>query len=152
MIDKLVSNKPMARCPACRQSFSLTPRGYYPTHYKPVGKRSKVRCPRSGTKARAVERRTLTEPPKLELHPTEPAFTAEAPWTNYARVEPPPPPAPIPMLMWCPECGGRHVDVGDFALKEHHTHACQHCGHVWRPAIVPTVGVQFLPGYRNGGS
>lgn len=56
---------------------------------------------------------------------------------------------PIPMLLWCPECRARHVDVGEFATKQHHTHACQHCGHCWRPAIVHTVGVQFLPGFKN---
>ncbi len=56
----------------------------------------------------------------------------------------------IPMLLWCPECGTRHIDVGEFATKIHHTHACQSCGHVWRPAIVPTCGVKFLPGFRNG--
>ena len=57
---------------------------------------------------------------------------------------------PVPMLLWCPECSGRHIDVGEFATKVHHTHACQHCGHVWRPAIVATCGVQFLPGFKNG--
>jgi len=56
---------------------------------------------------------------------------------------------PIPMLLWCPECGERHIDEGDYATKSHHTHACQHCGHVWRPAVVPTCGVQFLPGFKN---
>jgi hypothetical protein len=56
---------------------------------------------------------------------------------------------PIPMLLWCPECRTRHVDVGEFKDKPHHTHACQHCGHVWRPAVIATVGVQFLPGYLN---
>lgn len=56
---------------------------------------------------------------------------------------------PIPMLLWCPECSKRHVDEGEFAAKPHHTHACQHCGHVWRPAIVPTCGVQFLPGFKS---
>lgn len=56
---------------------------------------------------------------------------------------------PVPMLLHCPACGGRHIDEGEFATKEHHTHACQHCGFVWRPAIVPTVGVQFLPGFKN---
>lgn len=56
---------------------------------------------------------------------------------------------PIPMLLWCPECGARHVDRGDFASKPHHTHACQGCGHVWRPAIACTVGVQFLPGFKD---
>lgn len=57
---------------------------------------------------------------------------------------------PIPMLLHCPICSVRHIDVGIFANKPHHTHACQHCGHVWRPAIVATVGVQFLPGFKNG--
>lgn len=56
---------------------------------------------------------------------------------------------PIEMLLWCPECRARHVDLGEFETKPHHTHACQSCGHVWRPAIVPTVGVQFLPGLKN---
>lgn len=56
------------------------------------------------------------------------------------------------MLLWCPECHERHIDEGDFETKEHHTHACQHCGHVWRPAIVPTRGVRFLPGFKNGAS
>jgi hypothetical protein len=60
-------------------------------------------------------------------------------------------PSPIPMLLWCPApgCNTRHVDKGEFATKHHHTHACQACGMVWRPAIVPTVGVQFLPGFKD---
>lgn len=56
---------------------------------------------------------------------------------------------PIPMLLWCPSCHARHVDKGEFATKPHHTHACQKCGLPWRPAIVPTVGVQFLPGFKD---
>lgn len=56
---------------------------------------------------------------------------------------------PIPMLLTCPCCGERHVDDGEFATKVHHTHACQHCGTCWRPAIVNTVGVQFLPGFKD---
>lgn len=55
----------------------------------------------------------------------------------------------IPMLLHCPLCSARHLDVGEFATKLHHTHACQSCGHCWRPAVVPTVGVQFLPGFKN---
>jgi rubredoxin len=58
-------------------------------------------------------------------------------------------PAPVPMLLWCPLCGRRHIDRGAFAQRSHHTHACQHCGHVWRPAIVATVGVAFLPGFHD---
>lgn len=56
---------------------------------------------------------------------------------------------PIPMILACPVCWERHIDKGEFTTKSHHTHACQHCGHCWRPAIVPTVGVQFLPGFKD---
>jgi len=55
----------------------------------------------------------------------------------------------IPMLLICPECKCRHIDEGEFATKPHHTHACQYCGMVWRPAIGPTIGVRFLPGFKN---
>lgn len=59
------------------------------------------------------------------------------------------PPEPIPMRLHCPECLALHIDEGEFATKLHHTHACQECGAVWRPAIVNTVGVRFLPGFKN---
>ncbi len=55
---------------------------------------------------------------------------------------------PLPLLLWCPECGNRHIDV-EMATKPHATHSCQHCGLTWRPAIVPTLGVRFLPGYKD---
>lgn len=54
---------------------------------------------------------------------------------------------PLPLLLWCPGCGERHVDGED--MKPHKTHACQHCGMNWRPANVPTHGVQFLPGCKD---
>lgn len=53
------------------------------------------------------------------------------------------------MILHCPECKARHVDAGEFSTKPHHTHACQSCGLTWRPAIIPTVGVQFLPGFKG---
>lgn len=63
---------------------------------------------------------------------------------------------PIPMRLVCPgtkadgsPCARLHIDTGEFATRLHHTHACQFCGHVWRPAIVHTVGVEFLPGFRD---
>lgn len=59
--------------------------------------------------------------------------------------------APIPMILTCPCCNARHIDEGRFATTPHHTHACQECGLPWRPAIVPTVGVRFLPGFKNEG-
>lgn len=49
----------------------------------------------------------------------------------------------------CPGCGELHVDEGEWVTKPHHTHACQRCGNTWRPAVVNTVGVRFLPGFRN---
>lgn len=58
---------------------------------------------------------------------------------------------PIEMILHCPECGHRHIDLCEFATKVHHTHACQHCGMVWRPCVSPTVGVKFLPGFKNEG-
>ena len=61
----------------------------------------------------------------------------------------PPTSDPIPMILWCPVCMFRHVDVGEFATRPHHTHSCQNCGMCWRPAIVATVGVHFLPGFKN---
>lgn len=56
---------------------------------------------------------------------------------------------PIPMRLPCEGCGKLHIDEGEFATKPHHTHSCQFCGLTWRPAIVATVGVQFLPGFKN---
>ena len=58
----------------------------------------------------------------------------------------------IPMILHCPMCNARHIDEAEFSEVAHHTHACQSCGHVWRPAKVNTHGVRFLPGYTNAGA
>lgn len=58
-------------------------------------------------------------------------------------------PPPVPMILRCPVCHMRHIDKGDFSAHPHHTHACQECGECWRPAVVCTVGVQFLPGFKD---
>jgi hypothetical protein len=55
----------------------------------------------------------------------------------------------IPLILYCPECHKRHIDEGEWAARIHHTHSCQHCGMTWRPAVLPTVGVQFLPGFKK---
>ncbi|UIS25287.1 hypothetical protein [Erythrobacter phage vB_EliS-L02] len=55
----------------------------------------------------------------------------------------------IPMILYCPECGARHIDEKEFEHVPHRVHACQECGHVWQPAKVNTHGVRFLPGYKN---
>lgn len=66
----------------------------------------------------------------------------------WFRGEPLPParanPAPIPMLLDCPDCFLAHIDVGEWATRPHRTHKCVHCGNEWRPANVPTRGVQAL--------
>lgn len=56
---------------------------------------------------------------------------------------------PVPMRLHCPECHALHLDLPPYDRKPHATHACQSCGACWRPAAVDTVGVQFLPGYKN---
>lgn len=59
------------------------------------------------------------------------------------------PTKPIPMRLICEGCGELHIDEGEFETYPHTTHVCQHCGLTWKPAKVPTVGVRFLPGYKN---
>lgn len=70
--------------------------------------------------------------------------------------------APIPMVLFCPECGLRHVDapesdvtmypegawrdgpmvrVPGWKNPPHRSHLCHGCGCIWRPADVATVGV-----------
>jgi len=50
----------------------------------------------------------------------------------------------IRMRLPCEACGELHIDKGEFATKPHHTHQCENCGLVWRPAIEDTIGVKFL--------
>lgn len=57
---------------------------------------------------------------------------------------------PIPLILHCPGCSSRHIDEGEQATTPHRTHACQECGLLWAPAVIPTVGVKFLPGCKNG--
>lgn len=63
---------------------------------------------------------------------------------------------PVPMLLFCPKCGMQHVDSPQpekaWTNPPHRSHECQDCGHVWRPADVPTNGVATLTtkGQRDG--
>lgn len=81
---------------------------------------------------------------------------------------------PIPMILHCPKCGAQHVDkpesdldyqkrIGEFdrvgasyaepraqippprwTNPPHRSHTCHGCQTTWRPADVPTVGVEFI--------
>lgn len=71
------------------------------------------------------------------------------------------PQAPIDMVLHCPVCHTQHIDtpkprhivgtgngydVPDIWAPEwtnppHRSHLCHSCGHIWRPADVPTNGV-----------
>lgn len=53
---------------------------------------------------------------------------------------------PIDMVLHCPACGLQHVDAPDertpgWVNEPHRSHLCHDCGHIWRPADVPTNGV-----------
>lgn len=53
---------------------------------------------------------------------------------------------PIDMVLHCPACGMQHVDAPDertpgWVNEPHRSHLCHDCGHIWRPADVPTNGV-----------
>lgn len=65
--------------------------------------------------------------------------------------------APIDMVLHCPACGKQHIDMKELQTWErpggppgnqlvwdnppHRSHLCHDCGHIWRPADVPTNGV-----------
>jgi hypothetical protein len=57
-------------------------------------------------------------------------------------------PEPIAMILYCPQCLKQHVDKPQPLMKwtnpPHRSHQCQYCGCVWRPADVPTVGVERI--------
>ena len=63
---------------------------------------------------------------------------------------------PVPMLLFCPRCLAQHIDAPqpekDWTNPPHRSHECQDCGHVWRPADVPTTGVATIAtmGKRDG--
>ena len=55
---------------------------------------------------------------------------------------------PIDMVLHCPACGLQHIDapLGAWGNPPHASHLCQNslCRHQWRPADVPTNGVQAV--------
>jgi hypothetical protein len=67
---------------------------------------------------------------------------------------------PIDMVLHCPACGQQHIDApeeeeyedrsGQLRMKcdwmnpPHRSHLCHGCGNIWRPADVPTNGVEAV--------
>lgn len=51
---------------------------------------------------------------------------------------------PMRMVLFCPECGVKHIDTGEWATKPHKTHLCLTCGFEWRPSLINTVGVESI--------
>lgn len=66
------------------------------------------------------------------------------------------PQVPIDMVLHCPSCGVQHIDEPERSLgpdsteridwdnPPHRSHLCHGCGHIWRPADVPTNGVAAI--------
>ena len=54
----------------------------------------------------------------------------------------------IPMILHCPVCYKQHIDKPNPARgwtnPPHRSHECQNCGMIWRPADVPTQGVEKI--------
>lgn len=84
-------------------------------------------------------------------------------WRAAIAAAPPAPAAveqaPIDMVLHCPACGEQHIDAPEWAdggyfdtMKNrqtwsnppHRSHLCHGCGHIWRPADVPTNGVASI--------
>lgn len=89
-------------------------------------------------------------------------------------------PAPIDMVLHCPACGLQHIDKDnsddlrieaaergfvhgsrdwedwiekrEWSNPPHRSHLCSGCGHVWRPADVPTNGVAAVKTKRKADS
>jgi hypothetical protein len=56
---------------------------------------------------------------------------------------------PVDMVLHCPSCGLQHIDAPDdrttgWVNPPHRSHLCHGCGHIWRPADVPTNGVAAI--------
>ena len=67
---------------------------------------------------------------------------------------------PLKLILHCPECGLQHIDAPGASTRwanndhppatttwtnpPHRSHLCHDCGHIWRPADIPTEGVAAI--------
>lgn len=64
---------------------------------------------------------------------------------------------PVPMVLHCPRCHVQHIDAPDERTPDwqnppHRSHLCHGCGLIWRPADVPTIGVEHTQTAGRGDS
>lgn len=45
------------------------------------------------------------------------------------------PAGPSRAVFFCPKCAAKHIDLGEWATRPHHTHLCQKCGHTFDVVI-----------------
>lgn len=86
--------------------------------------------------------------PECHLQPGERCDVCGAVEAAQAQAEA----VPVDMVLHCPACGLQHIDAPEplfesepgaaqWSNPPHRSHFCHGCGHIWRPADVPTNGV-----------
>jgi len=122
-----------------RASLEAVPDGWKPVPVEPTAEM--CACASGDTGSRITDGPTFARALYLEMlsaAPAQPAQQSE----------------PIDMVLHCPKCGMQHIDEpeGDahaaidgtetrWENPPHRSHLCHGCGHIWRPADVPTNGV-----------
>lgn len=51
---------------------------------------------------------------------------------------------PLKLVLFCPACRAQHIDRGPWETREHLTHLCESCHHLWVASEVCSVGVEAL--------
>ncbi len=117
------------------------------THWCPLGSAERMRPDFDGVYRLQAGRFPVTAPQDQQ--------------PGAAKVE------PIDMVLHCPACGLQHIDApepelgpsvdgsGDMPIwsnPPHRSHLCHGCGHIWRPADVPTNGVAAVKTTGNADS
>jgi ribA/ribD-fused uncharacterized protein len=142
-ITHLLASVPALEQPEQADWTHLKRYGYAPGNYM-------SRCCRCGESVSGLDKRAVTCKPCAEArHAFEQAAALEQPQQK-----------PIDMVLHCPNCGLQHIDAPEFNSERHdpypafgcdpalswtnpphRSHLCHGCGHIWRPADVPTNGV-----------
>ena len=103
---------------------------------------------------RSIKGQTLTAADNYDWHLLHAAYQAGIDTLRAQLAE------PIDMVLHCPACGMQHIDAVEelpmpmpgssfegsagWTNPPHRSHLCHGCGHIWRPADVPTNGVEAV--------